>query len=52
MSTTDNPGTGPPIEDGLPVGPTLGAVLSKFCYVVLVREAIIKKIPEFYEILS
>jgi len=36
VSTTDNPGTGPPIEDGLPVGPTLGAVLSKFCYVVLV----------------
>ena len=26
-----------PIEDGIPVGPSLGAVLSKFCYVVLVR---------------
>ena len=38
MSTTENPGTGPPIEDGLPVGPTLGAVLSKFCYVVLVSK--------------
>ena len=36
MSSTEDPGTGPPIEDGLPVGPTLGAVLSKFCYVVLV----------------
>ena len=39
VSSTENPGTGPPIEDGIPVGPSLGAVLSKFCYVVLVSKA-------------
>ena len=43
VSTTENPGTGPPIEDGLPVGPTLGAVLSKFCYVVLVSKTTMVK---------
>ena len=35
-TTTEDMGTGPPVETGEPVGPTLGAVLSKFTYVVMV----------------
>ena len=35
-TTTEDIGTAPPIESGEPIGPTLGAILSKFSLVVMV----------------
>ena len=35
-TTTEDMGTGPPIETGEAVGPTLGDILSKFTLVVMV----------------
>ena len=35
-TTTEDFGTGPPVESGEAVGPSLGQVLSKFCYVVMI----------------
>ena len=37
-ATEEDRGTAPPIEDGVNVGPSLGAVLSKLSMVIMVRE--------------
>ena len=35
-TTTEDQGTAPPIESGEAIGPTLGAILSKFSLVVMI----------------
>ena len=40
ITTEEDRGTGPPVEDGVPFGPSLGAVLTKFSYVVIVSLAV------------
>ena len=35
-TTTEDMGTGPPVETGETSGPSLGAVLGKMCYVLMI----------------